>query len=466
MKILMLVVDSLRADVPGFAGGEARTPALDELAREGTRSPKMIVSGSWTIPSLTSMATGTFPHRIGIVRWRHPFPKRRPTLMSAFAAAGFDVHILAHNPRWVFGSCPHRGQVGDSQEIDQVLEALRGPRGSDRFVLVHYWWTHLPYVNRKLPATGWKKACELSLESLNRSPDTMVPKFRANYLKTVEYFSREVLGRYLDAASTGGQDVLVLLTGDHGENWGEALPEGRRIEHIFDLHGRWLRDVTTQVPLVLWGKGHRGSIPAGTTLRGTVRGVDLAPTLADLAGIPWPGPLPAEDAPTVVDRGIGPEGEGLVLDGRSFAHNVQEGGDLPDIDALTVASHNTHEPDTYPPDGQVAWRTMGLRDRRAWLVWDGVDRSRDVVVEEGDDAGHDPDEETWEQVIGEWRGAVAPGPGLPVTLYPRTRDAADEADFDAEPAAHEQRPAAGGRQPSPEEGQEILRKMRMLGYMD
>ena len=466
MKVLMLVVDSLRADAPGFAGGMARTPAMDDLAAEGTRFPHMTVSGSWTIPSLTSMATGTFPHRIGIVRWRHPFPKRRPTLMSAFAAAGFDVHLLAHNPRWIFGSCPHRGHVGDSQEIDQVIETLSGPRGSDRFVMLHYWWTHLPYVNRKLPASGWKKACELSLESMNRSPETMVPKFRANYLKTVEYFSREVLGRCLDAASAGGEDVLLLLTGDHGENWGEALPDGRRIEHIFDLHGRWLRDVTTRVPLVLWGKGHQGSIPSGAALNGTVRGVDLAPTIADLAGIPWPGPLPVEDAPTVVDRGIGPEGQGLVLDGRSVAGHVLAGDDLPDIDTLTVASHNTHEPDTYPPDGQVAWRTMGLRNDRAWMVWDGVNRSRDVFVEEEGGESYEAPQEIWDSVIGEWRNSVAPGPGLPVDLYPKTRGAPDESDFDAEPAAHDAPPPPGKREPDEGDKQEILRKMRMLGYMD
>ena len=459
MMVLMLVVDSLRADAPGFAGGEAATRAMDELATEGTRFPHLTVSGSWTIPSLTSMTTGVFPHRVGIVRWRHPWPRYQPSLMSAFGAAGFEVHVLGHNPRWIFGSCPQRGQVGDSQEVEEVIAALSRPRGSDRFVLLHHWWTHLPYVNRKLPASGWKKACELSLESLNRNPDVMAPKFRSNYFRTIEYFSRELLGRYLDAASAGGDDVLLVLTGDHGENWGEALPPGRRIEHIFDLHGRWLRDTTTQVPLLLWGKGPGGSVPAGQLLSGSVRGVDLAPTIAHMAGIPWPGALPADDGPTVVDRGILPDGQGLLQDGRSFADAVAASESLPEETVLTVASHNTHEPDTYPADGQEAWRTMGLRTDRAWMVWDGVNRSRDVVVEGPIDGDLEIDEALWEWLIDEWRGAVAPGPGLPPDLYPRTRP--------EEPAAEPSvRRAHSGRRPRPGDEQEILRKMRMLGYMD
>ena len=460
MMVLMLVVDSLRADAPGYAGGQAATPALDQLAAEGTSFDHLTVSGSWTVPSLTSMATGTYPHRVGICRWRHAFPHRRPTLMSAFAAAGFDVHVLAHNPRWLFGSCPHRGKAGDSQEVDQVLDALRHPRGSDRFVLLHHWWTHLPYLNRKLPASGWKRACEMSLESMNRNPEAMVPKFRANYRRTVEYFSAELLGRYLDAASAGGEDVLLLLTGDHGENWGEALPEGRKIEHIFDLHGRWMRDSTTRVPLMLWGKGHAGAVPSDARLTGTVRGIDVAPTLADLAGIPWPGPLPEAGGPTVVDRGIQPDGLGLELDGRSVATPILAGEDLPTENTLTVSTHNTHQPDTYPPEGSKTFRTLGLRTEDAWLVYDGVDGTRTVVPEGGREAPREVPGELWDQLEAQWRRAVDPGPGLDIDLFPMTRpgEAAAEPGLDDVSRVPPRRRGV-------DDG-EIVRKMRMLGYLD
>ncbi len=460
MMVLMLVVDSLRADVPGYAGGEAATVSLDQLAGEGTTFEHLTSSGAWTVPSLTAMATGTFPHRVGICRWRHAFPHRRPTLMSAFAAAGFDVHVLAHNPRWVFGSCPHRGTVGDSQEVDQVLDALRHPRGSDTFVLLHHWWTHLPYLNRKLPASGWKRACEMSLESLNRNPEAMAPKFRANYLRTVEFFSEELLGRYLDAASAGGEDVLLVLTGDHGENWGEALPEGRRIEHIFDLHGRWLRDSTARVPLLAWGRGHGGAVPSGARLSGTVRGVDLAPTVADLAGVPWPGPLPEAGGPMVVDRGIGPEGEGLEIDGRSVAGAIRRGEDVPSETTLTVSTHNTHQPDNYPREGSKTFRTLGLRTDEAWLVFDGVEGTRTVVAEGEGATAPAASGELWERLESEWRAAVDPGPGLDVGLF----SPAHAGDSEVEPVLDQV--SRVPRPPRRADDGEIVRKMRMLGYLD
>ncbi len=467
MIVVMLVVDSLRADAPSYAGGAAHTQALDELAAEGTTFPHLAVSGSWTVPSLTAIATGAFPHRVGICRWRHRFPLRRPTLMSAFAAAGFEVHVMAHNPRWIFGSCGHRGVTGDSQEPAEVVDALRGPRGRDRFVLLHHWWTHLPYINKKLPASGWKKACEYALESISRHPGRMVPKFRRNYLATVEYFSRELLGRYLDAAGAGGEDVLVVVTGDHGENWGESLPRGRRVEHIFDLHGRWLRDATTRVPLLLWGKGHAGAIPAGAALQGTVRGVDLAPTVCELAGIPWPGPLPLDEGPRVVDHGIGPEGQGLVLDGRSIAGAVLGGQDLAEGDTLTVSTHNTHQPDTYPDEGRVVFRTLGLRRSLGWNVWDGVSQSRTTVAENLDGETDPDDPDVWQLLEDEWAGAVDPGPGLPLEAFPRHKGEREEGDFDAEPAAHvSPGPADTAPAEDPQGSEAILRKMRMLGYMD
>jgi len=152
MIVVQIVVACLRADAPGFAGGEACTSELDRLAAEGTRTHNMIVSGSFSVPSLVSMMTGAFPHQVGLARWRHRWPARRPTLMSAFQAAGFETRLLAYNPRWLFGSCPQRGPVACSQRLDDVVQALKAPRGTDRFVLIHHWWTHLPYLPMKIEA--------------------------------------------------------------------------------------------------------------------------------------------------------------------------------------------------------------------------------------------------------------------------------------------------------------------------
>jgi len=373
VKIVFVVADSLRADAPGFAGGAARTPLLDRLAQEGTRFDRAFASGAWTIPSLMAMLTGSYPHRLGVARWRHPFPARRPTLLTAFRAAGFEVSCLHPYPQWGFINTPGKGEVGNSQDPRAVIAALTGPRDADRLVLIHHWWTHLPYINSELPLDKWHAACDFSLESLGKYPERIAPRLERSYLESVAFLSEQLLGRYLDAAASGGGDVLLVLTGDHGETWGRSLPPGRRVENVYDLHGRWISDETIQIPFLFWGKGVGGAIPAGRTLGGIARGSDVGATIADLAGVPWPGPIPGGAGPMVCERGLASDGRDLEIVGRSLRGCIEDDRPAPWDEAVTFSSQNCHVPRTYPDDGPAMWRTLGLRDETHWYVWDGVD---------------------------------------------------------------------------------------------
>jgi hypothetical protein len=414
MITVLVIADSLRADAPSFAGGAARTPFLDGLAAAGTSFEGAFASCSWTVPSLLSMLTASFPHRIGVGRWVHPFPARRPTLMTAFAAAGFEVRCFHPHPAFGFVNCPGRGIVAGSQDPAAVAREIAGIPGRDALVIVHHWWTHLPYTARELPRRAWLAACDFALESLGRYPERIAPRLEEAYLGTVSHFSEEVLGRYLDAASSGGRDALLAVTGDHGETWGRSLPPGRRVEHVYDLHGRWLSDETVRVPLVLHGKGASGPIPAGVRLGGVARGVDVAPTLAALSGVPWPGPLPSGAGPALVERGIGPHGEGLRLEGLSLAQCVMSGAPAPSHDALTVSSHNTREPHVYPENGRAMWRTLALRTAGRWHVFDGVDGTREIADAAPLGPHGDPvPAEVWTRLGDEWSEALDLGPRIP-----------------------------------------------------
>jgi len=370
--VVLIVADSVRADAPAFAGGPARTDRLDRLAAEGTVFDDAYASAAWTVPSLISLTTGTFAHRVGVSRWRHPFPRRRPTVMTAFAAAGFEVRSVVHNPRFCLANTGFRGVVGDSEVQGDVETALRAPAGTDRFVLIHHWWTHLPYVNQKLGRKAWKRACDLEIEALGHDPEDAVPRLRGDYHDALSWMDSELLGRWLDAAQSGGQDVLLGFTADHGETWGDSLPDDHAVEHMYDLHGRWMTDETTRVPLVLWGKGKDGAVPAGRRVGGFARGVDVAPTLCDLAGVPWPGPIPDLEGPTLVDRGIDADGGGLDLDGVSLAGAMRSGLRTPVREALTVTSHNAIVPARYPNSGRRMWSRFALRTDRGRYTWDGL----------------------------------------------------------------------------------------------
>ncbi len=337
--VVLFVVDSLRADAVGYAGGPP-TPTIDALAAAGTAYEQAICSATWTVPSLAAMATGTLPHRLGVVQWRHPFPTDRPTLMSVLEEAGFETRVLVPNPSWAFRSTPGVSWIGDSQRPDDVVAALRSPPDRDLFVLVHHWWTHLPYIQKDMSHRRWRALCDATLEVLAADPELGRQRLRDLYRRAVAHFDTELLPRYLDAAAAGGGDVVVALTGDHGESWGEEVPNGRPVEHIFDLHGRWIADSTIRVPMLLSGAGVERRVVRDRVFRG----VDVAPTLADLAGVPWTSPR---------------EDSGLI----------------------TVATHNVYEPETYLRDGRVMWRRFGAHAGGSWHLADFVDGLR-----QGDDA--------------------------------------------------------------------------------
>lgn len=431
---------------------------MDGLAKGGSLYEQAIASAGWTVPSLNAIASGTFPHRLGVARWRHPYPRRRPTLFTAFDAAGFEVFSFFHNPRWAFAGTQARGQVGDSQDRESICAALRRPRGSDAFVFVHHWWTHLPYKNEAIPRQPWKALCNEILEQLADDPASQRPRQRRAYLDTIEYLDGELLGAYLDAAHSGGDDVLVCVTADHGENWGESVPEGHTVGHIYDLHGRWLTDDTTHVPLVFHGGRGSAQVPAGQRLGGFARGVDLAPTVCGLAGVPWPGPLPDIEGPTLIERGIETVAD-LKLDGVSLAGSLAAREDAPSRFALTVTSHNAVVPARYPKAGGTMWRRYSVRTPSARYVWDGVDKSRHVQAPDGSlveaprFGGALRDRLTGARshyglMRSERRKAVGPGPMIEKDQFPGFGD--DDAVLDS----------AEAESPDLEGG------MRTLGYMD
>jgi len=426
MKVVFVIADSLRADAPGYAGGAAETPFLDSLAAGGAWFSEAFASGAWTIPSVLSMLTGALPHRIGVARWLHPFPRRRPTLFTAFADAGFEVRALHPYPTWGFLDTPGAGRVGDSQDPEAVIAALKGG-ARDGLTLIHHWWTHAPYLDRRLTLEQWHAALDFTLESLNRHPARIAATVERSYRRSVRFFSESLLPRYLDAAAAGGGDALLVVTGDHGETWGRSLPEGRRIETVYDLHGRWITDETIRIPLLVHGRGARGAIA------GFARGVDVGATIAELAGVPWPGKAPSISGPEVYDAGVGDAGEGLDLVGESLAPAILGGGPAPGREVVTATTHNAHVPRSYPDSGRETWRTFGLRDRRGWFVWDGIDGTRLFSpVGAGADAAEPERDAVWARLDGLWRAAQDPGPLIPDADVARLRGVAPDESAKAE----------------------------------
>ncbi len=96
-------------------------------------------------------------------------------------------------------------------------------------------------------------------------------------------YADQLCGRFFDALDTHGvlDQAAVLVTSDHGEAFGE--------------HGLWFRHVSlfepvTRVPLILALPDGLGGELAGRRIDTPVSGIDVAPTIASLAGLappPW-----------------------------------------------------------------------------------------------------------------------------------------------------------------------------------
>jgi tetratricopeptide (TPR) repeat protein len=121
------------------------------------------------------------------------------------------------------------------------------------------------------------------------APGRPAGKGRDDYLAEVRYADAQ-LGRLLDGVAARARgDVLVVVLSDHGEGLGE---------HGEETHGQLLHEATMHIPLVMaWLRGGAGFPRAGEVRTDVVSLLDVAPTVAELLGLP---PLPDVDGASVV----------------------------------------------------------------------------------------------------------------------------------------------------------------------
>src|SRR5215218_5175867 len=89
--VVLITIDTLRADAPGFAGGKrAPTPVLDRLAAQGRVFTNAHAHNVVTLPSHINILTGLYPFQHG-VRDNSGFRLAGsiPTLATVLHGAGY-----------------------------------------------------------------------------------------------------------------------------------------------------------------------------------------------------------------------------------------------------------------------------------------------------------------------------------------------------------------------------------------
>ena len=285
INVLVLSFDALRADALGLYGYERRTsPRIDAFARDALVLERAYSAAPATPTSFTAAFTGCLPHR-AFQGWQ-----LRPatTLAGAFAAAGYRTAAFLHNPQLPKARGFDRGfetydQIGEGEDeplLERAIAWLGAHRTERFFVWVHMLTPHAPYRRRDDAVQLYDPGYEGPFK------DAALPRFVATTPADIRRVRTLYDGEVLHAdqlfdhlwQQLGTLDLqgttLVVLTSDHGEEFNE---------HGGFRHGR-LYGEHLHIPLILrHPRVRRGSRDARL-----VSNLDLAPTLAAIAGVAWP----------------------------------------------------------------------------------------------------------------------------------------------------------------------------------
>jgi arylsulfatase A-like enzyme len=278
LSFLLITVDTLRPDL-GFMGYDRPiSPNIDELAKRSVVYEQAYAISTYTGFSIVPMLSSRYPSEM-VRSDRHEVSYASENLLLAerlraagYRTAGTASHFL-FNPElgWVDGfekwvMAPVEGDAPRGSHVDlyhssrpladTAIRFLSDPQitSGPFFIWVHFLDPHKQYLEHH------------GFSNYGKGP-------RALYDGEIAYTDHHI-GRLLKAlnASPARDRTAVVLTGDHGEAFGE---------HGVFFHGREMWDEIMRVPLIF-------SVPGSPPRRVARRTshVDIVPTIMDLAGLP------------------------------------------------------------------------------------------------------------------------------------------------------------------------------------
>ena len=279
-NVLLVTIDTLRADVLGSYGGRAATPNLDALAAHGARFDFAHAHAVVTLVSHASILTGMYPYQHGIRdNTGYRLDAKQATLATILKARGFatGAFVGGFPLDRRFGLTPgfdvyddrmtkmsSTGEVSDRERpadvvVKSALDWINAQPGK-WFAWVHVYDPHEPY----------------------EPPAPFREKFPSEpYLGEVSW-TDSALGPLFERLRGLSRPTLAVVTGDHGESLGE---HGERTHSLFAY------EPTLHVPLIVAElvPGQNDSAVGGRQIHTSVRHVDLLPTLLASAGAPVSG---------------------------------------------------------------------------------------------------------------------------------------------------------------------------------
>ena len=331
-SLILGTFDALRADYCSVYGGPAEMPNFERIAREGVVFEHTYALAPWTLPSVNSLYSSTYPY--GLTpgapwdQWRrevtgYAIDTTQKTLAQRLQSKGYATALLTGNAllgqdvsirrgfdtffrlgpdvegltgAWAYVPCFRQvlevvaPPLADSQPVDttRVLTAyaqafVRDHRGQPIFMWLHYLDPHDPYNpparfrndtgpwNLFQPRSYFEKPPDQREDGVLDLASDEVSHVRSLYEAEIRYVD-EALGIVLDTSRKSGHggNAVIALSADHGEELWDHGKWG---------HGHTMYDEVIRVPLIIKAPGlEPGSVSVPFSH------IDLIPTLADLVG--------------------------------------------------------------------------------------------------------------------------------------------------------------------------------------
>jgi len=298
--VILLSIDTLRADHLGAWGYERDTsPFFDELAGSGTRFANAWAAAPWTLPSHATMLSGLLPPNHGAIE-DHLKIGDYPLLQEAFAHQGYGtvgvVSTLFVSQRYGFdrgfdhfedfdiqGAAMNNAATVDAEHVfNHALHwSQQQEDGKPLFLFLHVYDVHYGYNAPPPYNEQFDRPAQLGDPIYKEYSFYRKNPLTPDQLQLqIDQYDEEIA--YVDASfrklvegwRANGREVVVAITADHGEEFGERGSWG----HAHTLHREQLH-----VPWILNGVGVRKQV-----VRDRVGSEDIAATLAGVAGVPFP----------------------------------------------------------------------------------------------------------------------------------------------------------------------------------
>lgn len=328
--IIIFTDDQGYNDLSCFGSEKIKTPHLDQLAKEGRKFTSFYVASPVCTPSRSALLTGCYPKRIGMAKGvifpadNHGLHTDEVTIADMLKPAGYATACIG---KWHLGhrkpflptsqgfdtyyGIPYSNDMNHPDNSGKKGVPRRDDSWNDQETAWKAWKTplmqdeeiiELPVNQRTITRRYTDKAIEFITANKDKPfflylphsmphvplfvPEDVLDKDPANaYTNTIEHIDAEC-GRLIKAVKdlNLADSTYIIFTSDNGPwngTWGNYKNHAGSSAPLRDGKGTTYEG-GQRVPCIMWAPGR---IPAGTESSGIATSIDLAPTIADLAGV-------------------------------------------------------------------------------------------------------------------------------------------------------------------------------------